>query len=174
MTREIVLTATLPYGTYHDFDRAVEYEVDETIKQKYDSETINEMLYEAIEQNYSEWDRLLQKGYKDAEQNETINYDRAHEGLIDILREYDIFETEIQAERRSCKLIMTFNDDVEELDNVDINDILYVLAAEVIRPLCSDKITFETTLDEIPECAVYLWIDDYLSDEVLEHTIEYK
>lgn len=174
MTRKIVLTVTLPYGAYHDFDRAVEYEVNDTIKQRYDSETINEMLYEAIEQNYNEWDRLLQKGYKDAEQNETINYDRAREGLIDILKEYGILETEIQVERRSCKLIMAFNDDVEELDNVDINDVLYVLAAEVIRPLCSDKITFETTLDEIPECVVYLWIDDYLSDEALEHTIEYK
>ena len=174
MTRKIVLTVTLPYGVYHDFDRAVEYEVNDTIKQRYDRETINEMLYEAIEQNYNEWDRLLQKGYKDAEQNETINYDRAREGLIDILKEYDILETEIQVERRSCKLIMAFNDDVEELDNVDINDVLYVLAAEVIRPLCSDKITFETTLDEIPECVVYLWIDDYLSDEALEHAIEYK
>lgn len=119
-------------------------------------------------------DRLLQKGYKDAEQNESINYDQTHERLIDILREYDIFETEIQAERRSCKLIMTFNDDVEELDEVTINDALYTLAAEVIRPLCSDKIVFETSIEEIPECTVFLWIDDYLSDEVLEHTIEYK
>ena len=174
MTREIVLTATLPYGTYHDFDRAVEYEVDDTTKEKYSRGKIDEILYNAIERNYDEWDRLLQKGYKDAEQNETINYDSVHERLYEILKEYNIFETEIQVERRSCKLIMTFNDDVEELDSTDINDILYVLATEVIRPLCSDKIAFETTLDEIPECAVFLWIDDYLSDEALEHTIEYK
>lgn len=174
MTRKIVLTATLPYEAYHDFDRAVEYEVVDTIKQHYNSETIKEMLYEAIECNYDEWDRLLQKGYKDAEQNESINYDRAHERLIDILREYDIFETEIQAECRSCKLIMTFNDDVEELDEVTINDVLYTLAVEVIRPLCSDKIVFETSIEEIPECTVFVWIDDYLSDEALEHTIEYK
>ena len=174
MTRKIVLTATLPYEAYHDFDRAVEYEVDEMIKQRYNSETIEEMLYAAIECNYDEWDRLLQNGYKDAEQNESINYDQTHERLIDILREYNIFETEIQTKRRSCKLIMTFNDDVEELDEVTINDVLYTLAVEVIRPLCSDKIVFETSIEEIPECTVFLWIDDYLSDEALERTIEYK
>lgn len=174
MSRKIILTATLPYETYRAFDRAVEYEVSDLYKQKFDNTTIDEMFYEAIEQNYDEWDRLLQKAYKDAEQNEKINYDRAHERLIEILTPYDIFETEIQAERRSCKLIMTFNDDVEELDEVTTNDVLYVLAVEVIRALCSDKITFETPIEEIPECVAYLWIDDYLSDEALEYTIEYK
>ena len=172
MTGKIVLTATLPYEAYRAFDRAVEYEVSDLYKQNLDSTTIDEMFYEAIEQNYDEWDRLLQKAYKDAEQNEKINYDRTHERLIDILKEYDIIETEIQVERRSCKLIATFGEEVEELDESDINDVLYVLA--VFRPLCSDKIMFETSLEEIPECTVFLWIDDYLSDEVLEYTIEYK
>lgn len=174
MTGKIVLTATLPYETYRAFDRAVEYEVSDLYKQKFDSATIDETLYEAIERNYDEWNRLLQKAYKDAEQNEKINYDRTHERLIDILEEYDIIEAEIQVERRSCKLLATFGEEVEELDESDINDVLYVLAVEVFRPLCSDKITFETSLEEIPECTVFLWIDDYLSDEVLEHTIEYK
>lgn len=61
MTRKIVLTATLPYEAYHDFDRAVEYEVVETIKQRYNSETIEEMLYEAIECNYDEWGSFITK-----------------------------------------------------------------------------------------------------------------
>ena len=89
MARKAILTVTLPYEAYYELDRDVEYEIEESIRRRYKDQSINDMLYVAIESDYSKWDRMLKRAYKEALQREYIRikfvWSQAFEILEDLM-----------------------------------------------------------------------------------------
>ena len=176
MTRKVILTVTLPYNTYCELDRDVEYEIETAISQQYDEQHINDMLYAAIESDYSKWERMLKRAYKDALQRERVRINDVREQVFDILEDLEVDDIELELQRRSCQLIMMFNEDIEEINNSEIRGLLHMLASEVIRTQCTESVEFDPRIDEIPELVVHLSIsyNDYIDINKLQYTIEYK
>ena len=81
MTRKIVLTVTLPLDVYRELDRRVEYEVKESRNRTYGDLSAEDILYDAIECNYDEWSRLLEKGYKNTIHRNGIQFHNITEGF---------------------------------------------------------------------------------------------
>lgn len=176
MARKAILTVTLPYNTYCELDRDVEYEIETAISQQYDEQHINDMLYAAIESDYSKCERMLKRAYKDALQRECVRINDVREQVFDILEDLEVDDIELELQRRSCQLIMMFNEDIEEINNSEIRGLLHMLASEVIRTQCTESVEFDQRIDEIPELVVHLSIsyNDYIDINKLQYTIEYK
>ena len=176
MARKAILTVTLPYNTYCELDRDVEYEIDTAISQQYDEQSINDVLYVAIESDYGKWERMLKAAYKDALQREYIRIKYVWEQAFDILEDLEVDDVELELQRRSCRLIMTFEEDIEEIDDRKIQGLLHMLASEVVRPQCTESVEFDPRIDEIPELVVHLSIsyNDYIDINKLQHTVEYE
>lgn len=176
MTRKAILTVTLPYETYYELDRDVEYEIETSIRKQYSEQSINDMLHVAIESDYSKWERLLKKAYKDALQREYVRIKFVWEQAFDILEDLEVDDVELELQRRSCQLIMTFEEDIEEIDDRKIQGLLHMLASEVVRPQCTESVEFDPMIDEIPELVVHLSIsyNDYIDINKLQHTVEYE
>lgn len=176
MARKAILTVTLPYEAYYELDRDVEYEIEESIRRRYNGQLINDMLYVAIESDYSKWDRMLKKAYKEALQREYVRIKCVWSQAFEILEDLEVDDVELELERRSCQLIMTFEEDIEKLDDREIQGLLHMLAYDVIRPQCTESVEFDPMIDEIPELVVHLSIssNDYVNINKLQYTIEYK
>ena len=176
MARKAILTVTLPYDVYCELDRDVEYETETAISQQYDEQHINDMLYAAIESDYSKWERMLKRAYKDALQRECVRINDVREQVFDILEDLEVDDIELELQRRSCRLIMMFNEDIEEINNSEIRGLLHMLASEVIRTQCTESVEFDPRIDEIPELVVHLSIsyNDYIDINKLQYTIEHK
>lgn len=98
------------------------------------------------------------------------------EQAFDILEDLEVDDVELELERRSCQLIMTFEEDIEEIDDRKIQGLLHMLAYDVIRPQCTESVEFNPMIDAIPELVVHLSIssNDYVDIKKLEYTLEYK
>lgn len=176
MTRKAILTVTLPYEAYYELDRDVEYEIEESIRRRYKGQLINDMLYVAIESDYSKWDRMLKKAYKDALQREYIRIKYVWSQAFEILEDLEVDDVELELERRSCQLIMTFEEGIEKINDLEIQGLLHMLAYDVIRTQCTESVEFDPMIDEIPELVVHLSIssNDYVDIKKLQYTIEYE
>ena len=176
MARKAILTVALPYEAYCELDRDVEYEIETSISQQYSEQSINDMLYVAIESDYGKWERLLKKAYKDALQREYIRIKFVWEQTFDILEDLEVDDVELELQRRSCRLIMTFEEDIEEINDRKIQGLLHMLVYDVIRPQCTESVEFDPMIDAIPELVVRLSIssNDYVDINKLQYTIEYK
>ena len=176
MARKAILTVALPYEAYCELDRDVEYEIETSISQQYSEQSINDALYMAIESDYGKWERLLKKAYKDALQREYVRIKFVWEQAFDILEDLEVDDVELELQRRSCQLIMTFEEEIEELDDRKIQGLLHMLVYDVIRPQCTESVEFDPMIDAIPELVVHLSIsfNDYVDINKLEYTIEYK
>lgn len=176
MARKAILTVALPYEAYCELDRDVEYEIETSISQQYSEQSINDMLYVAIESDYGKWERLLKKAYKDALQREYVRIKFVWEQAFDILEDLEVDDVELELQRRSCRLIMTFEEDIEEIDDRKIQGLLHMLAYDVIRPQCTESVEFNPMIDAIPELVVHLSIssNDYVDIKKLQYTIEYE
>lgn len=176
MARKAILEVTLPYIAYCELDRDAEYEIETAISQQYDEQHINNMLYAAIESDYSKWERMLKSAYKDALQREYVRIKYVWDQAFDILEDLEIDDVELELERRSCRLIMTFEEDIEEIDDRKIQGLLHMLASEVVRPQCTESVEFDPGIDVIPELVAHLSIsyNDYIDINKLQYTIEYQ
>lgn len=176
MAKTAILTVTLPYDTYCELDRDVEYEIDASISQRYDEQSIKDMLYAAIESNYGKWERMLKTAYKNALQREYVRIKIVWERAFEILEDLEIDDVELELERRSCRLIMTFEEDIEEINNTEIRGLLHMIASEVVRPQCTESVEFDPMIDTIPDLVAHLSIsyNDYVDINKLQYTIEYK
>lgn len=171
MAKTAILTVTLPYEAYCELDRDVEYEIETSISQQYSEQSINDMLYAAIESDYGKWERMLKKAYKDALQREYIRIKYVWERAFEILEDLEADDVELELERRSCRLIMTFEEDIAEINNVKIRGLLHMLASEVVRPQCAESVEFNPMIDAIPELVVHLSIsyNDYVDINKLQY-----
>lgn len=176
MARKAILTVTLPYEAYYELDRNVEYEIEESIRRRYKDQLINDILYVAIESDYSKWDRMLKKAYKEALQREYVRIKFVWSQVFEILEDLEVDDVELELERRSCQLIMTFEEDIEKINDREIQGLLHMLAYDVIRPQCTESVEFDPMIEEIPELVVHLSIssNDYVDIKKLQYTIEYK
>ena len=172
----MILEVTLPYIAYCELDRDVEYEIETAISQQYDEQHINDMLYAAIESDYSKWERMLKSAYKDALQRECVRINDVREQAFDILEDLEVDDIELELQRRSCRLIMTFEEDIEEINNVEIRGLLHMVASEVVRPQCTESVEFDPRIDVIPELVAHLSLsyNDYIDINKLQYTIEYQ
>lgn len=173
MTREIVLTATLPIEVYKELDRRVEYEVKESRNRVYGDLSAEDILYGVIECNYDEWSRLLEKGYKNTIHRNGIQFHNITEGFRNASKDLVVDSVHVETSHRACAVVMTLSDNVLSLDDDTINELLGVIVNEVFEPSIEESIEFETTSEDIPECVVHLSLDDYISISKLQYELTY-
>jgi metal-responsive CopG/Arc/MetJ family transcriptional regulator len=173
MSKIARLTVTLPLDVYRELDRRVEYETKDSRNRTYGDLSTEDILYDAIECNYDEWSRLLEKGYKNAKHRNGIQFHNITEGFRSISKDLTVDSIHVETNRRTCVVVMTLHDNVLTLDDDTINDLLGVIINEVFEPSIEESIEFETTSEDIPECVVHLSLDDYISVSKLQYEIVY-
>lgn len=173
MSRIARLTVTLPFEVYKELDRRVEYEVKESRNRTYGDLSTEDILYEAIECNYDEWARLLEKGYKNTTHRNGIQFHNITEGFQNVSKNIIVDSIHVETNHRKCVVVMTLNDSLLTLDDGTINDLLEVIVDEVFKPSIEESIEFDTISEDIPECVVHLSLDDYISVNKLQYEIAY-
>lgn len=173
MSRIAKLTVTLPIEVYKELDRRVEYEVKESRNRTYEDLSAEDILYDAIECNYDEWARLLEKGYKNTIHRNGIQFHNITEGFRSVSKDIVVDSMHVETNHRSCVVVMTLSDNVLQLDEDTINDLLEVIVNEVFVPSIEESIEFDTVSEDIPECVVHLSLDDYISVNKLRYEIVY-
>lgn len=174
MSRIAKLTVTLPIEVYKELDRRVEYEVKESRNRTYGDLSAEDILYEAIECNYDEWARLLEKGYKNTIHRNGIQFHNITEGFQNVSKGIIVDSTHVETDHRTCVIVMTLNDSLLTLDDDTINDLLEVIINEAFTPSIEESIEFDTVSEDIPECVVHLSLDDYISVNKLQYEIVYN
>jgi hypothetical protein len=173
MSRIVKLTVTLPVEVYKELDRRVEYEVKESRNRTYGDLSTEDILYEAIECNYDEWARLLEKGYKNTIHRNGIQFHNITKGFRSVSKDIIVDSIHVETNHRTCVVVMTLKDNVLRLDDDTINDLLEVIINEVFTPSIEESIEFDTVSEDIHECVVYLSLDDYISVNKLQYEIVY-
>ena len=173
MSKIARLTVTLPVEVYKELDRRVEYEVKESRNRTYGDLSTEDILYEAIECNYDEWARLLEKGYKNTIHRNGIQFHNITEGFQNVSKDIIVDSIHVETNHRICVVVMTLNDNLLTLDDGTINDLLEVIINEVFVPGIEESIEFDTISEDIPECVVHLSLDDYISVNKLQYEIVY-
>lgn len=173
MSKIARLTVTLPFEVYRELDRRVEYETKESRNRTYGELSAEDILYDAIECNYDEWARLLEKGYKNTIHRNGIKFHNITEGFRSVSKDLVVDSIHVETNHRTCVVVMTLNDNVLQLDDDAINELLEVIINEVFIPSIEESIEFDTTSEDIPECVVHLSLDDYISVNKLQCVIEY-
>lgn len=173
MSRIARLTVTLPIEVYKELDRRVEYEAKESRNRTYGDLSVEEILYDAIECNYDEWSRLLEKGYTNTIHRNGIQFHNITEGFRSVSKDIVVDSIHVETNHRMCVVVMTLNDNLLTLDDDTINDLLEVIVNEVFKPSIEESIEFDTTSEDIPECVVHLSLDDYISVNKLQYEIAY-
>ena len=174
MSRIAKLTVTLPIEVYKELDRRVEYEVKESRNRTYGDLSAEDILYEAIECNYDEWARLLEKGYKNTIHRNGIQFHNITEGFQNASKGIIVDSIHVETDHRTCVIVMTLNDSLLTLDDDTINDLLEVIINEAFTPSIEESIEFDTVSEDIPECVVHLSLDDYISVNKLQYEIVYN
>ena len=173
MSKIAKLTVTLPIEVYKELDRRVEYEVKESRNRTYGDLSAEDILYDAIECNYDEWSRLLEKGYKNIIHRNGIQFHNITEGFQNVSKDIIVDSIHVETNHRTCVVVTTLDDSLLTLDDDTINDLLEVIVDEVFKPSIEESIEFDTTSEDIPECVVHLSLDDYISVSKLQHAIAY-
>lgn len=173
MSKIARLTVTLPFEVYRELDRRVEYEVKDSRNRTYGDLSVEDILYDAIECNYDEWARLLEKGYKNTTHRNGIQLANITEGFRSVSKDLVVDSIHVETNHRTCIVVMTLNDNVLQLDDDTINELLEVIINEVFIPSIEESIEFDTTSEDIPECVVHLSLDDYISISKLQYEIVY-
>ena len=173
MSKIARLTVTLPFEVYRELDRRVEYEAKESHNRTYGDLSAEDVLYDAIECNYDEWSRLLEKGYKNTSHRNGIQFHNITEGFRNVSTDLAVDSIHVETNHRTCVVVMTLNDNLLTLDDDTINDLLEIIVNEVFNPSIEESIEFDTTNEDIPECVVRLSLDDYVSVNKLQYEIAY-
>ena len=173
MSRIARLTVTLPIEVYKELDRRVEYEVKESRNRTYGDLSAEDILYDAIECNYDEWARLLEKGYKNTIHRNGIQFHNITEGFRSVSKDIVVDSIHVETNHRSCVVVMTLNDNILRIDDDTINDLLEVIINEVFTLSIEESIEFETVSEDIPECVVHLSLDDCISVNKLQYEVVY-
>lgn len=173
MSRIAKLTVTLPIEVYKELDRRVEYEVKESRNRTYGDLSAEDILYDAIECNYDEWSRLLEKGYKTTIHRNGIQFHNITEGFRNVSKDLVVDSIQVETNHRTCVVVMTLSDNTLQLDDDTINELLEVIINEVFVPSIEESIEFDTTSEDIPECVVHLSLDDCISISKLQYEIMY-
>lgn len=173
MSKIARLTVTLPRDVYRELDRRVEYETKDSHNRTYGDLSTEDILYDAIECNYDEWARLLEKGYKNTIHQNGIQFHNITEGFQNVSKDIIVDSIHVETNYRTCVIVMTLNDNLLTLDDDTINDLLEVIINEVFKPSIEESIEFDTTSEDIPECVVHLSLDDYISVSKLQYEIVY-
>lgn len=173
MSKIARLTVTLPFEAYRELDRRVEYETKDSRNRTYGDLSTEDILYDAIECNYDEWARLLEKGYKNTIHQNGIQFHNITEGFQNVSKDIIVDSIHVETNHRTCVVVMTLNDNLLTLDDDTINDLLEVVVNEVFKPSIEESIEFDTTSEDIPECVVHLSLDDYISVSKLQYEIVY-
>ena len=156
MSKIAKLTVTLPFEAYKELDRRVEYEVKESRNRAYGDLSVEDILYDAIECNYDEWSRLLEKGYKNTNHRNGIQFHNITEGFRNVSKDLVVDSMQVETDHRACVITMTLDDNTLKLDDDTINELLEVIIKEVFNPSIEESIEFETISEDIPECVVHL------------------
>ena len=167
------LIVTLPIEVYKELDRRVEYEVKESRNRTYGDLSAEDILYDAIECNYDEWSRLLEKGYKNTIHQNRIQFHNITEGFRSVSKDIVVDSIHVETNHRTCVVVMTLGDNMLKLDDDVINELLEVVINEVFTPSIEESIEFDTASEDIPECVVHLALDDYISVNKLQYEIAY-
>jgi len=173
MSKIARLAVTLPIDVYKELDRRVEYEVKESRNRTYGDLSAEDILYDAIECNYDEWSRLLEKGYKNTIHRNGIQFHNITEGFQNVSKDIIVDSIHVETNHRTCVVAMTLDDNVLKLDNDVINELLEVIVDEVFKPSIEESIEFDTLSEDIHECVVHLSLDDYISVNKLQYEIVY-
>ena len=173
MSKIAGLTVTLPIEAYKELDRRVEYEVKESRNRTYGDLSAEDILYDAIECNYDEWARLLEKGYKNTIHQNGIQFHNITEGFRSVSKDIVVDSIHAETNHRTCVVVMTLDDSLLTLDDDTINDLLEVIVDEVFKPSIEESIEFDTVSEDIPECVVHLSLDDYISVNKLQYEVVY-
>ena len=173
MSKIARLTVTLPFEVYKELDRRVEYETKDSRNRAYGDLSTEDTLYDAIECNYDEWARLLEKGYKNTIHRNGIQFHSITEGFRSVSKDIAVDSIHVETNHRSCVVVMTLDDNVLKLDNDVINELLEVIVDEVFKPSIEESIEFDTLSEDIPECVAHLSLDDYISVNKLQYEIVY-
>lgn len=173
MSKIARLTVTLPFEVYRELDRRVEYEVKASRNRTYGDLSAEDILYDAIECNYDEWSRLLEKGYKNTIHRNGIQFHNITEGFQNVSKDIIVDSIHVETNHRTCVVVMTLKDNVLRLDDDTINELLEAIVDEVFKPSIEESIEFDTTSEDIPECVVHLSLDDYISVNKLQYEIAY-
>lgn len=173
MSKIARLTATLPLDVYRELDRRVEYEVKESRNRTYGDLSTEDILHEAIERDYDEWARLLEKGYKNTIHRNGIEFHNITDGFQNVSKDIIVDSIHVETNHRTCAVVMTLNDNVLRLDDDTINELLEVIVDKVFKPSIEESIEFDTISEDIPECVVHLSLDDYISVNKLQYEIAY-
>ena len=173
MSKIARLTVTLPIEVYKELERRVEYEVKESRNRTYGDLSAEDILYDAIECNYDEWSRLLEKGYKNTIHRNGIEFHNITEGFQNVSKDIIVDSIHVETNHRACVVVATLNDNVLRLDDDTINELLEVIVDEVFKPSVEESIEFDTISEDIPECVVHLSLDDYISVNKLQYEIVY-
>lgn len=167
------LIVTLPIEAYKELDRRVEYEVKEFRNRAYGDLSTEDILYDAIECNYDEWSRLLEKGYKNTIHRNGIQFHNITEGFRSVSKDIVVDSMHVETNHRTYVVVMTLGDNMLKLDDDVINELLEVIVDEVFKPSIEESIEFDTISEDIPECVVHLSLDDYISVNKLQYEIAY-
>lgn len=173
MSKIARLTVTLPIDAYKELDRRVEYEVKESRNRTYGNLSAEDILYDAIECNYDEWARLLEKGYKNAIHRNGIEFHNIKEGFQNASKDLVVDSIRVETNHRACVVAMTLNDNLLTLDDDTISELLEVIINEVFVPSIEESVEFDTASEDIPECVVHLALDDCISVNKLQYEIAY-
>ena len=173
MSRIAKLTVTLPIEVYKELDRRVEYEVKESRNRTYGDLSAEDILYDAIECNYDEWSRLLEKAYKNTIHRNGIEFHNITEGFRSVSKDIAVDSIHVETNHRSCVVVMTLNDNILRIDDDTINDLLEVIINEVFTPSIEESIEFDAVSEDVPECVVHLSLDDYISVNKLQYEVVY-
>lgn len=189
MSKTMILTATLPFEAYKEYDRKVHYDHDSS----YDDEEAEEagclepmqtVLYSIIEGDDEVWDLLMKDAYYepytgDGQHRISGIAKRVIKGISDSteLANVKSINVDVDIAKFTIQLTIGFTNEFDELDDNILQELLYILARDGFYKLCDQTVysfNLEDFTDTIYECDVELelFVAPNLND--LQYTVEYK
>lgn len=185
MSKTVIFTAILPYEVYASYKRKLDYKYDsyydELEKEDPCLESMYTVLKEIINDEDPVWEYLMKEAYAYAtfwnQRTSRVEMTDAVISHVSELMQRDIESISVEVESRVVQLAITFKNEIDSLDDDVIQELLSILAKDVFQVTCDEHLSdfnLEDFTNAIDECDVYLELEDQVSPNGLQYTIEYK
>ena len=178
MSKTMIFTATLPFEAYASYKREIDYELDSC----YSSDDLY-ALPDIIEENDEVWAYLMKEAYSNADTWDERGYKSRLSAMViqhmnSVIAQRDTESIRAEVDHRTTQLTIVFKDDIDVLDDDVITELLKILANDVFQYTCNEHLSYFSIEDyndrNIYDCEVMLNLEDSVSPNDLEYTIEYK
>ena len=189
MSKTMILTATLPFEAYKEYERKVHYDYDSSYDDEEEEEAgclepMQNVLYSIIEGDDEVWELLMKDAYYEpyvgnATHRSSWITERITKSIDDssYLTDVKSIDVDVDIAKFTIQLTIGFANEFDELDNSILQELLNILARDGFYKLCDQTVYYfnlEDFTDAIYECDVELELFDQINTSDLEYTIEYK